>query len=451
MKPITKYKGAIKLSAIGDALGWITEFEKSSDSLNKKYGADYISRFYDWKKQVGGRFNGYIDYIAKGSYSDDTQLMLAVARSIMEDGRYDNEYFSKIELPNWLHYARGAGRTIKFAAKKIQRKSAKWNNNFFTFKVGNKTIDYRECGANGAAMRILPIALAKFSKLDEMKKEIFANSIVTHGHPRAIIGAMLYGYTINILLTKNPEDFAAIDFIVELGTNIRQKLSIPFVDEPEFKIWENNWNRNNQQSFTEQFKVVLEEIYNSIGDVYRGLRDNQEDVDVLTKLGCYNPETKGSGTSTVSAGIFLCCKYHNDPIKAIEQATNFLGTDTDSIAAFAGGLIGALHGTAIIPDRFKSVQDYNYLDDVAISLYEISFGEITKNGTKKSSNFRTINEIESDNFKLGEKVSFEPLGDGEIVNIYREDTLTRGKYNLIIDVKFNLGQTCRFAKILSKE
>ena len=27
MKPETKYKGSIKLSAIGDALGWMTEFE----------------------------------------------------------------------------------------------------------------------------------------------------------------------------------------------------------------------------------------------------------------------------------------------------------------------------------------------------------------------------------------------------------------------------------------
>ncbi len=30
MKPETKYKGSIKLSAIGDALGWITEFEKAN-------------------------------------------------------------------------------------------------------------------------------------------------------------------------------------------------------------------------------------------------------------------------------------------------------------------------------------------------------------------------------------------------------------------------------------
>lgn len=52
MKPETKYKGAIKLAAIGDALGWITEFEKSKHSLKLKYETDYISNFYDWEKKL---------------------------------------------------------------------------------------------------------------------------------------------------------------------------------------------------------------------------------------------------------------------------------------------------------------------------------------------------------------------------------------------------------------
>ena len=124
MKPETKYKGAIKLAAIGDALGWITEFERNSDTLKSKYGTVYVSKFYDWEKKVGGKFNGYIDKLKKGSYSDDTQLMLSVARSIMGNGAIDREYFSKVELPSWILYARGAGRTIKNAARKIERKSA---------------------------------------------------------------------------------------------------------------------------------------------------------------------------------------------------------------------------------------------------------------------------------------------------------------------------------------
>ena len=97
MKAETKYKGSIKLAAIGDALGWITEFEKSSNHIKDKYQVEKITTYHEWTKYVGGRFNGYKDIIKKGSYSDDTQLLLSVARSIQYDGSVDNKYFAKIE------------------------------------------------------------------------------------------------------------------------------------------------------------------------------------------------------------------------------------------------------------------------------------------------------------------------------------------------------------------
>jgi ADP-ribosylglycohydrolase len=450
MKPETKYKGAIKLAAIGDALGWITEFEKSSDSLKLKYGTDYVSNFYGWKKEVGGRFNGYIDNLKKGSYSDDTQLLLSVARSIKVDGTIDREYFSKIELPNWLLYARGAGRTIKNAARKIERKSAKWNSNFFNYKAGNATIDYRESGANGAAMRILPIALANFGEIDKIKEEIFANSIVTHGHPRAIIGAMLYGYAVDTILKFRPEHFTFEAFLTELGKDIHLKLSIPFIQKANFSSWEKEWNSKAKIPFKEQYQTILDETQQYLRDVYKSLTNRIEDEKALRTLGCYNSDTKGSGTSTVIAGIFLCCKYHNEPIKGIEQAVNSIGTDTDSIAAFAGGLIGSLHGTSIIPDRFKSIQDSDYLENIAIRLLEISESRATEVKSENFPELKSINMIEKDNFELDETIFFTPLGKGKIVHIDRQDTLTKGKYNLIIDVEFDLGQSCRFAQILNK-
>ena len=107
MEPETKYKGSIKLSAIGDALGWMTEFEKSEQSLKDKFETDRIEHFYTWKKNVGGRFYGYVDIIEAGSYSDDTQLLLSVARSIKKNGEVDHNYFAKVELANFdINYAK---------------------------------------------------------------------------------------------------------------------------------------------------------------------------------------------------------------------------------------------------------------------------------------------------------------------------------------------------------
>lgn len=451
MKAETKYKGSLKLAAIGDALGWMTEFEKSKDALRKKFGSDYINTFHDWEKNVGGRFHGYVDKLEAGSYSDDTQLLLSVARSIKSDGFVDQQYFAKKELPEWLLYSRGAGRTIKNAARKIERKSAKWNKNFFTFKAGKTTIDYRESGANGAAMRILPIALANFGEPDKIKEEIFGNSIITHGHPRAILGAMLYGYSIDTILRFNSENFNSTSFLTELGKDMQQKFSIDFLSNQKFSNWESEWNKGTLKPFRDLFNEIIEETQEYLRVTYKLLMNNTSDFDALTKLGCYKNETKGSGTSTVIAGIFLTCKYSNEPLKGIEQAVNSIGTDTDSIAAFTGGLLGALHGQSIIPSKWKSVQDFDYLDAMSIRLLEISESRADFKTKKEKSDFSSIAEIDKDIFEINQSVFLGTIGEGKIKSIDRQKTLTKGKYNLILDIEFEIGQFCRFAKLLSIE
>jgi len=450
MNALSKYKGSIKLAAIGDALGWMTEFEKTPEDLERKYGVIFITKYFDWTKKVGGRFYGYEDDIKAGSYSDDTQLLLSVARSIKEDGTVDQNYFSKIELPNWLLYARGAGRTIKNAARKIERKSAAWNNNFFTFKAGKITIDYRESGANGAAMRILPIALANFGDVEKIKKEIFSNSIITHGHPRAIAGAMLYGISIDIILQLSPENFDYKIFLTRLGKDIHKKLSIPFINDPKLKEWETEWNKNdNNIVFKELYDIVISEIQQYLRDTYKYIKGNVSDFEALSKLGCYKYETKGSGVSTVIAGIFFVCKYSNEPLKGVENAVNSIGTDTDSIAAFAGGLVGALNGQKIIPERWKKVQDIKYLDKISERLLDISEDRALFNDTPIERNLTSINTINSDNYKQEDKIYFEPLGNGLITKINKQDAITKGKFNIILSVEFELGQSCVFSKLLS--
>ena len=450
MNALTRYKGSIKLSAIGDALGWMTEFEKSSDDLKNKFGVSSITKFFDWKKNVGGRFHGYEDNITAGSYSDDTQLLLSVARSIKEDGTVDQHYFSKIELINWLLYARGAGRTIKNAARKIERKSATWNNNFFTFKAGKVTVDYRESGANGAAMRVLPIALANFGDAEKIKKEIFSNSIITHGHPRAIVGAMLYGLAIDAILKFSPESFDYTSFLISLGKDIHEKLSIPFIDDSDLRAWEEAWNKNHRNEiFQDLYKETVSEVQHYLRDTYKYIKEFVSDFDALSKLGCYKYESKGSGVSTVVAGIFFACKYSKEPTKAIENAVNSIGTDTDSIAAFAGGLVGALHGQGIIPERWKTVQDINYLDKISERLLEISENRAEPKELIVEYNPVSINIINSDSYKQGDKVYFNPLGNGFITRVDKQEAITKGKFNIILSVDFEIGQSCIFSKLLS--
>jgi ADP-ribosylglycohydrolase len=451
MKPETKYKGSIKLSAIGDALGWITEFEKSQQSLQEKYGTKRIENFYTWKKTVGGRFYGFIDTIKAGSYSDDTQLLLAVARSIKKDGNIDHNYFAKIELANWLDYARGGGRNVKTAADKISRKSTKWFNNFYKFKVNGENYDYKQSGANGAAMRVLPIALANLGNTEKIKEEIFCNSIITHGHPRAILGAMLYGYAVNQIIVYRPEDFNWEKFIIQIGLDFHKKFELSFINKMEIREWLKEWNKSSNRTFESVYAETINETQNQLRFVYQSINQDTPVKETLKKIGCFDPATKGSGIATVVAGIYLATKFHDKPLEAVIQSVNALGSDTDSIAAFTGGLVGALHGHSIIPDRWKTVQDIEYLDKVAERLLAISEDILEENSQPTSANLKLLNSPKIDDFDLDDQIEFRPLGKGKITFIDRQPTLIKGKYNLLVEALLDNGQSILVSKLFEDQ
>lgn len=450
MKAETKYKGSIKLSAIGDALGWITEFERTTQSLKEKYGVEQIDQFYPWKKKVGGRFYGYLDSIKVGSYSDDTQLLLAVARSIGRDGRIDNNYFAKIELPNWLDYARGGGRTVKTAANKISRKSVKWFSNFYNFKINDEVIDYKQTGANGAAMRVLPIALANLGDPEKIKEEIFCNCIITHGHPRAILGAMLYGYAVNQIISIRPEDFNWENYVTFIGRDFSQKFELNFLNKMEIRQWLQEWNTGGNKTFETLYNETISETQNQLRLIYQSIKQNDPVQETLHRLGCFEKATRGSGIVTVVAGIYLATKFHNKPLQAIIESVNALGSDTDSIAAFAGGLIGALHGQNIIPDKWKTVQDIAYLDGIAERLLAISEDRLDVGSNPDLMKYKLLNSPTRDDFEVNQEIEFIPLGKGKISFIDRQSTLTKGKYNLIIEATLESGQSIIVTKLFDR-
>ena len=80
-----------------------------------------------WKRRVGGR-NGVIVPLPAGCWSDDTQLRMAVSRSINRHG-FDVETFAHIELPVWPSYALGGGRASKAAAKNLANPKTLWYAN----------------------------------------------------------------------------------------------------------------------------------------------------------------------------------------------------------------------------------------------------------------------------------------------------------------------------------
>jgi ADP-ribosylglycohydrolase len=441
----SKFQGALVLSAIGDALGWITEFERSKESLKRKYDVDAITDFVSWEKRTGGKFYGYVDYLNKGEYSDDTQLTLCTARCIDGNGDFNPNLFAKKEFPAWLDYARGGGATVKEAAKQIQRKTAQWNTNFFVRRVEGQEVDYRDGGANGAAMRILPIALVNYNNEQRLVRDIWCNAIISHGHPRGILGAVLYGFAIRNVLNHPDEPIDAALFLNHLEHQV-EMLNLNFFI-PALKCWELEWNKKG--NFREEFGKAQREVIAQLQMIHNFLETGTDEA-AFDFLGCFAKETKGSGTSTVLAGIFLFLKYQkqNEIEKGILTAVNSIGSDTDSIAAFTGALFGARYGIDRIPQRWlSSLQDREYIISLADRLFFISTGggaEQPIEAPQKSGAFKLLKHLQTGNINENEIFYHDVFGYGKVTKVEKQKVVAKGKQALLVRVLFDTGQSCKF-------
>jgi ADP-ribosylglycohydrolase len=374
-----KFRGAFVGAAIGDALGFITEFMRSPSDIRSKYNLESINKFIRWGRITTYQKKGqYIELpLLPGTYSDDTQLTLATARSIESDGSFNPETFSKYELPLWLEYELGGGSGTKAAARNLYKKDIKWYNNFYYNSFSN----YVHGGGNGAAMRILPIALVNITNRHKQYFDIWRNTIITHGNPKALIGAILLADCIRLII-DNPTN--KLDWIEQLVESCIQypKLLNSWREEEVFRNWEQNWSQIARQ----EYQVVWQENCRETLDKLKLILSNFDEVPLKTnleKLGCYNKETKGAGDSTVIAAILFICRltncesqsFDNEFENTVVSIVNNIGIDTDTIAYFAGAIIGAQYGFEAIPDNFKhKVQDYGYLLKVADWCYDIYEG-----------------------------------------------------------------------------
>jgi hypothetical protein len=92
--------------------------------------------------------------------------------------------------------------------------------------------------------------------------------------------------------------------------------------------------------------------------------DLTEDRDALSCMGALN-EKKASGTITTAAAIYFLARHATAPVSGILRAAFALGSNTDTIAAMTGGLLGALNGSDWLPPEWNTVQDFQYLRQMA--------------------------------------------------------------------------------------
>ena len=357
-----KAVGSIIAFACGDAAGW--PFEDRANAVGRHSRSE--STFFTWKKRSGGRFRPHEETILAGEYSDDTQLMLCTARSILS-GAHWLDLFTATELPTWSIYQRGAGGATLRAVDSWLLQTPPWSNR----RTSSELRAYMDAGGNGAAMRIAPHVIAHLSGADfsACAIDILKNSITTHGHPRALIGAVLFGYAL-WLAFRQQSSWSYGGLIEAVISDSTQWSSSDYLrDLP--KEWIDTAARTANRSYGDLWTSVASEV-NEMLHVSHDLLTTQgallDDKDVLARIGALDKKTNGAGTVTACAAIYFAARYAAEPFAGLLAAAVAERADTDTLAAMSAALLGSINGGAWLGRLSDEVQDARYLRAIAVRL-----------------------------------------------------------------------------------
>jgi ADP-ribosylglycohydrolase/predicted enzyme related to lactoylglutathione lyase len=370
-----KAQGAFLGAAIGDALGWPNE--NRSNRIGRRDSISAAKSFQRWVRRPGGRFLPHEDVILPGEYSDDTQLLLCTARSLLYGALWWKQ-FAICEFPFWKLYERGAGGATKRAADAWLTGKEPWS----TELTREDRTRYFEAGGNGVAMRILPHILVPGSNdFHGVARDIVANGLVSHGHPRALVGALAYGYAlwwackqqttleygalieVTLERQKSWDALPDIHSICPTWFEAAQKISANRYEE----IW-----RSSVDELISLFRISREAIKQGALAV---------DDETLERIGCFNPRVNGAGTVTAAAAIFLASRYAADPVHGILKAAFAPGADTDTVASMTGALLGVVRGREWLGDYLDDVQDSEYLRSLADQICQATQVPVQAHGT----------------------------------------------------------------------
>lgn len=276
--------------AIGDALGVPVEFIPR-EKLDKTPVTDML---------------GYGIYpVPAGAWSDDTSMSLCALDSLA-NGKLDYDEIMR-NFDRWYNHDEftptdwmfDVGTTCSYAI-----------DNYVVGKM-----PYDECGlsaddsnGNGSLMRIHPFVLfAEYTdRGDEMIDIIDEASSLTHAHRRSLVGCGIYAFILRAIM-KNQSKDAVYSGLAEAKEY--------YEGESELKHY--------SRLFSPDFALT-----------------DRSDI-----------KSTGYVVHTLEAAVW-CLLTTESYEECVMKAVN-LGEDTDTVAAVAGGLAGAMYGFDAIPKKWR--------------------------------------------------------------------------------------------------
>jgi ADP-ribosyl-[dinitrogen reductase] hydrolase len=183
-----RFRGTMLGVAIGDALGRAGEghpFEATA-----QYHGGPLRAYRPWRGWKAGPV---------GTVTDDTQMTMCIAESIVHNGQLVPEDVAD-RFAEWLDYGRGKGRTCVEACERLRR-------------VVHWTAAGVDSAGNGAAMRTAPIGLFHRGDLKKLRRDAALACVITHTHQTAVASAIAQSAAVAYCLTQDATGFSPDRFI----------------------------------------------------------------------------------------------------------------------------------------------------------------------------------------------------------------------------------------------
>lgn len=340
---------------MGDALGWPQE--QNAKNVDRAAPVPELN-FRTWRRRTGGRYQPFEEVIGPGEFSDDTQLTLCVARSVMY-GRDWFQQFTRRELPTWTLYERGGGRSVLKAARSWAMGRPPWS----TDKTDPR--DYFATGANGVAMRVLPHIVAELDDdFAAVRRRIAIDACATHGHAAALIGALMHSWTLWTALRLDGT-LGYGDLLEHLADNAAvwdDRSDLEFPDG-----WFDARRRMGGPSHEDEWKNAAAEAHRLLDIARESMRSGPlaDDEETFKRLGLFDRKVNGSGIVTAIGAVLIASRSASSPELGLVQSAFLHDSDTDTLASMTAALLGGIAGTDWMNGLQRSVQDHQYLLEVA--------------------------------------------------------------------------------------
>lgn len=310
---LSRFQGCMVGLAVGDALGWPVEFISDLSIIRERYGPD-----------------GLTDLVADthpaGTYTDDTQMSLCLARALIEAGAKSLDELMQVmagEFVAWMRAPdndRAPGNTCMAGCRRLEE-GHPWPEAGVLRSLG--------CGS---AMRTAPVGLYFHDDEARLIEVARASSMLTHREPAAQAAA------------------AATALLVAWAVR---------GDSPD--------------RYPERLSRIMEQMEGGreVADLAARIPDvlDRHPDEVLCN------EVLGEswvGHEAVASALYCVCRSPRDYRQTVIAGANTVG-DSDSIACIAGAISGAYNGIESIPPHWReTVEDSAVLHDLAAELLRAS-------------------------------------------------------------------------------